>query len=277
MRARAFVLSLLLAAACQPLPHPFADDVPPPQPRDSTGVVVAPVADVGAPVALPLAEAMAASLRDAEIPASTAGNGNKGSFHLIAAGREKPLENGRSSVAIAWELRRADGHPVGHGIAEAEVASAPWREGEAETLHQVAAKAAPAIAGLMQDEPPKAAEAAPLRLAVRPVTGAPGDGGHALTRAMDFALRQVHIAIAETQADESLVLTGKVEMSPPAEGRQQVTVSWALLRPDGSEIGKVNQQNAVPAHSLDRNWGETAIAVASAAAPGVVQLVARAQ
>ena len=43
-------LLLLLAAACQPLPRPFAGDVPPPamlSPRDSAGIYVAPVA--GAP------------------------------------------------------------------------------------------------------------------------------------------------------------------------------------------------------------------------------------
>ena len=277
MRGLALLLIVLPIAACQPLPHPFADAAPPPSPPDGPGVVVARVADVPPSLALPLADAMAAALRDAEIPASTAGAGNKGSYHLIAAEREKPHDNGQSSVVIAWELRRADGQPVGHGTTEAEVPSAPWAAAEAETLHRVAAKAVPAIAGLMQDEPPKAAPVSELRLAVRPVTGAPGDGGHALTRAMDFALRQVHIAIAEKQEDESLVLTGKVEMSPPAAGTQQVKVSWALSRPDGREIGEISQENAVPAHSLDGNWGEIALAVANAAAPGVAQLVERAK
>jgi hypothetical protein len=277
MRGLAPFLIVLPVVACQPLPHPFADEAPPPQPPDSTGVVVAPVADVTTTLALPLAEAMAAALRDAEIPASTAGHGNKGSYHLIAAEREKPHDNGQSSIVIAWELRRANGQPLGHGTAETEVPSAPWAEGNAETLRAVAAKAAPAIAQLMQGEPPKAAAVPELRLAVQPVTGAPGDGGHALTRAMDFALRQVHIAIAEKQDDGSLVLTGKVEMSPPAAGTQQVKVSWALLRPDGSKIGEISQENAVPAHSLDGNWGEIALAVANAAAPGVAQLVERAK
>ncbi|HUH83575.1 MAG TPA: hypothetical protein VLX85_03140, partial [Stellaceae bacterium] len=244
---------------------------------DGPGVVVAPVADASATLAMPLAEAMAAALRDAEIPASTAGTGNKESYHLIAAEREKPHDDGQSSVVIAWELRRADGEPLGHGTTEAEVASAPWQAADKQTLHEVAAKAAPTIAGLMQDDPPKAVPVSEVRLAVRPVTGAPGDGGHALTRAMDFALRHVHIAIAEKQEDESLVLTGKVEMSPPEAGQQQVKVSWALSRPDGHEIGEISQENAVPAHSLDGNWGEIALAVANAAAPGVAQLVARAK
>ena len=145
-------------------------------------------------------------------------------------------------------------------------------------LHAVANQAAPAIAKLVQDEPPKAAEVAEPLLAVRAVTGAPGDGARALPRAMDFALRRVHVAIAEKAEDrESYVLTGRVELSPPASGRQQVRVSWALRRADGSEIGEISQENAVPAGSLDGPWGDIAFAVANAAAPGVAQLIRQAK
>lgn len=269
---------LLLMAACQPLPHPFAGDVPPPRspvlsPRDSAGVVITPVA--GAPV---LAEAIAAALRDAEIPASTAGDGNKGSYRLFAATSEQPLAGGRSSVILAWELHTADGKRVGQGTADADAPGDALRRGDEETARNVAGKAAPAIAKLMQDEPPKAAAVDEPLLAVRAVTGAPGDGGRALTRAMDFALRRFHVAMAEKAEDkEAFVLTGKVELSPPAAGRQQVKVRWALLRPDGRELGQISQENAVAAGSLDGPWGEVAYAVANAAAPGVAQLIQQAK
>jgi hypothetical protein len=269
---------LLLVVSCQPLPHPFAEDVPPPQsavlrPRDSAGVVVAPVA--GAPA---LAEAIAAALRDAEIPASTAGDGNKGSYHLYAATSEQPLAGGRSSVIVAWELHTAGGKRVGRGTADAEAPGDALRLGDEAIARAVAANAAPAIAKQMQDEPPRAAAVSEPVLAVRAVTGAPGDGGRALTRAMDFALRRVHVAVAE-QAEErdAFVLSGKVELSPPAAGRQQVKVRWALLRPDGSELGQINQENAVAAGSLDGPWGDIAYAVANAAAPGVAQLIQQAK
>ena len=54
------LLFLALIAACQPLPHPFADDVPPPSapmlsPPDSAGIIVAPVAGAPAPIAGELA------------------------------------------------------------------------------------------------------------------------------------------------------------------------------------------------------------------------------
>ncbi|MGO8915951.1 MAG: hypothetical protein ACLQJR_08590 [Stellaceae bacterium] len=270
---------LLLIAACQPLPHPFAEDVPPPRsptlsPRDSAGIVVAPIA--GAPGAV--AEALAAALRDAEIPASTAGAGNKGSFHLVASAHAQPAADGGASIALDWELRAADGKILGHGSAAAAAPAEAWRRGDESVAREIAGKAAPAIAGLVQDEPPRAAAVAEPLLAVRAVTGAPGDGGRALTRAMDYALRRVHVALAEKDGDkESFVLTGTVELSPAEAGQQRVKVSWALLRPDGGEIGHIDQQNAVPAGSLDGPWGDIAFAVASAAAPGVAALIEKAK
>jgi hypothetical protein len=243
-------------------------------PRDGAGVVVAPVA--GAPS---LAEAIASALRDAEIPASTVGEGNKGSYHLFAATSEQPQDGGRSSVIVAWELHAAGGKRIGQGTTDVEAPSDAWRQGDETLARNVANKAAPAIAKLVQDEPPKAVAVAEPLLAVRTVSGAPGDGARALPRAMDFALRRVHVAIAEKPDDrESFVLTGKVQLSPPASGRQQVKVSWALLRAaDGSEIGEISQENAVPAGSLDGPWGDIAFAVANAAAPGVAQLLRQAK
>lgn len=270
---------LLLIAACQPLPHPFAEDVPPPRspalsPRDGAGIVVAPIP--GAPEQV--ADALAAALRDAEIPASTAGTGNKGSFRLTASAGAVAAEGSRASVALDWELRAADGRVLGHGTAAAEAPAEAWRRGDETLAHEIAGKAAPAIARLVQDDPPRAAAVAEPLLAVRAVIGAPGDGGPALTRAMDYALRRVHVALAEKAGDkESFVLAGKVALSPAEAGRQQVTVSWALLRPDGGEIGHVDQQNAVPAGSLDGPWGDIAFAVASAAAPGVAALIEKAK
>jgi hypothetical protein len=254
---------LLLAAACQPLPHPFAGDVRPPSspvlsPRDSGGVIVAPAAGTSPAVA----EALAAALRDADIPATTLGSGNKASFHLVARTRA-PSAEGRG-ISLDWELGSAEGKPLGHGS----------ESGEAGAASELAARAVPGIAKLVQDEPVAVAAVSEPLLAVRPVTGAPGDGGSALTRAMDYALRNAHVALAEKAGDkESFVLTGKVELSPPQSGKQQVKVRWQLQRPDGSEIGQVNQENAVPAGSLDGPWGDIAFAVASAAAPGVAALI----
>jgi hypothetical protein len=261
---RFLALLPLLLAACQPLPHPFADNRPPPDsplltPRDSAGVLFEPMA--GAPAEL--AEGMAAALREREIPASTQGR-NKRSFELRLSPGGAPA-SGAAALGIAWELRAADGRSLGRGAATGSDANG------------IAAAAAPEIARLLQDEPPAMAGSSEPAIALRPVTGAPGDGGRTLTRAMDYALRLAHVPLTEQAGAASFVLTGTVALSPPAAGQQQVKVHWALLKPDGREIGRVDQENAVPAGSLDGAWGEVAYAVASAAAPGVAALIQRAK
>ena len=279
MLSRICLLALLLAAACQPLPHPFAEFRPGPSapalsPPDSADIVVAPVE--GAPAAL--GEALAAALRDAEIPASTAGTGNKASDHLVSSARAEPLQGGREAVTLAWELHAAGGKLIGRGSVAGEVAADAWRKGDGAVARALAGKAVPAIAQLVQAPLPREAALSEPLLAVRPVTGAPGDGGTTLTRAMTFALSRAHVALVEKSGDkESFVLTGAVQLSPADAGKQRVKVSWVLHRPDGAEIGRVDQQNAVPAGSLDGPWGDIAFAVASAAAPSVATLIEQAK
>ena len=265
------------AAACQPLPHPFAGDVPPAallSPRDSAGIYVAPVAGDPSPVAGELAEAMAKALRDADIPASTRGR-NKGSYELRGAAREQTLPGDRVEVSVDWELLAADGRSLGHAPVAAKQPA-----GAADTVAPtIAAEATPAIRRLVQDEPPVAAAQPDPAVSLRPVIGAPGDGGRSLTRAMEEALRRARVALAKPGGDApSFVLTGTVTMSPVDSSKQQrVRIGWALLRGDGREIGQVSQENAVPAGSLDGAWGDVAYAVATAAAPGVVALIERAK
>jgi hypothetical protein len=276
---RTLALAILFLAACQPLPHPFAEQAPPPHaailsPRDSAGIHVERVAGVPAAFSTALAESLAAALREAEIPASTAGV-NKASYRLSGVAHPARLADGREAFAVEWELRAANERSLGRataGIPAAELAPASAES----AAHALAEQAAPVIARLIQEEPP--AEVAEPRLVVQAVNGAPGDGDRALARAIDGALRRVHVPLVEKPADHaSFVLAGTVAVSPPQGGKQQVSVRWALLRPDGKEIGKIDQQNAVPAGSLDHAWGDIAYAVAEAAAPGVAALIEKAR
>jgi hypothetical protein len=113
------------------------------------------------------------------------------------------------------------------------------------------------------------------RVAVPPVAGAPGDGTRSLARAMQLALRQASISVAEGDAPSGkhFTVAGKVTLGPAAEGKQKVTVSWTLLGPDGDQVGQVNQENAIQAGSLDGRWGDIAYAVAKSAADGIVALL----
>lgn len=232
------------------------------------------VAGVAAPLSDALAESLAAALREAEIPASTAG-ANKASYRLSGTAHRARFADGRDAVAVDWELHGPTERSL--GVATAGISAADLSAATTETAaHALAEQAAPVIARLVQEEPP--AEVREPRLAIQAVNGAPGDGDRALARAIDNALRRVHVPLVEKPADQaSFVLAGTVAVSPPQGGKQQVSVRWALLRPDGKEIGKIDQQNAVPAGSLDQAWGDIAYAVAEAAAPGVAALIEKAR
>ncbi len=272
---RAGGVALLLAlAACQPLPQPFAEDAPPPDApimtlKDSAGIVVQPIA--GGPA--PLAEAMADALRNADVPASTQVS-NRGSYILVGSAEERPLAGDRAHITLHWELRGPDGSAAGTYDQATESSAARWRAGEATLLKELVAAAAPAIAEMLQEEGAVGVDSE-QRVAVPPVTGAPGDGTRSLARAMELALRQASISVAEGNAPtgKHFIVAGKVTMGPAAEGKQKVTVSWTLLGPDGSQIGQVNQENAIAAGSLDGRWGDVAYAVAKSAADGIVALL----
>lgn len=276
----------LQAAACQPLPHPFAEDRPPPRApimalKDTAGVTVAPVAGVPAAAQDALADAMAAQLQDAEILATTQSR-NHGSYSLLGAARNGGDGKDAGSLTVIWRLVDPDGRDLGQATGSASVAPDALSRGDPEALKRLAAAAAPAVALLLQDDAP--VPAAPsdkpdLReVAVWPVTGAPGDGRQALTRAMAQALARAQITVLAGEGDgKGLAVVGTVNVAAAKAGLQQVRITWALLEPDGKQVGIVSQENSVPAGSLDRIWGDVAFAVAEAAAPGIVALIEKAE
>lgn len=268
----------LLVAACQPLPHPFAADgvsrAPPLPPPDSADIVVTPV--VGAPPAV--ATALAEALRQADIPAAVNDAGNQGSDRLTGRALAQAGPSGRTTVTLAWALHAANGRLLGQGHVVADEPEAGWRGGDQAVAHDLAGRAAPSIAHLVELPAPRAVALNEPLLGLEPVTGAPGDGGSTLMRAMSYELNHAHVALVQKSGDKaSFVLAGNVHLSPPEAGKQQVKVSWVLRRSNGAEIGRVDQQNAVPAGSLDGPWGDIAFAVARAAAPGVVALIEKAK
>ena len=281
MRFPLLAASLLLLASCQPLPHPFAQDVPPPHspflaPPDSAGVVVEPVAGAPEPAAHDLAAAMAKALQDNDVPASTSAS-NRGSYRLVGTAATKDVGSGNVLVTVSWEMHDATGLPVSRQDATLALAAAAWRRG-GDGIRDLAREPAPYFAKMVETMAPAPIAGIDPLVAVATITGAPGDGGETLARAMSDALKHVNVDVADTPgAKASYVVEARVDVSPPAGGKQQVKISWSLLNPSGGQLGQVNQENAVPAGSLDRNWGMTAYDVASAAAPGIAALIAEAR
>jgi hypothetical protein len=273
---RLSLLALVLLAACNGPPSPIMGRTAPPvalSPPDSAGIYVLPVENAPAPAAAALAEAMATALQKADIPASARAS-NRDSYRLQASASVAPATGGTESVSIAWTLRDAAGKLIGSAPSQLDADTDAWQRGDDKLAATLAAPAASAIAKLVEsDVPVPQGQLAPV-VALRAVIGAPGDGDRSLTRAMGVALERANLILAAAPGDkEDFIVTGAVEVAATDGQKQQVRVTWVLSRPDGSEVGRVKQENAVPAGSLDGAWGDIAYAVTNAAAPGVRRLI----
>jgi hypothetical protein len=279
IRMVAAIFAVLLTS-CQPLPHPFEDDRPAPRApiislRNTTSVAVAPVAGLDSDARDQLAAAMASALQDLDVLAS-AESSSRGSLSLLGTARTVG-----SGVEVDWRLVDANGQALGQGSSSAAVGLDALNRGDAAALKALALAAAPDVAKLLQDDAPIApAEIASLRhVVVLPVSGAPGNGSDALKLAMTAALTQARLTVLpdEPGSNKTLSVVGSVTLDRPQNGQQHITITWALIEPDGKQLGVVKQENAVPQGSLDGRWGDVANFVAAAAAPGILAIIEKAE
>jgi hypothetical protein len=271
----------LLVAACQPLPHPFADDVPRRgspllELRDSASVTIAPIEGMPRATAEKLGPAMASALQEHEIVASDK-TASIGSYELVGRIQETPSAEGKAALVALWELRDPSGQRLGERSERLEAPAADWQQGSDDAVARLAAASAAQLAAMLQDDAPTEAEVAGrTRLQIGGVTGAPGDGGESLSRAIAELLKKQDLAITtDSQAKADLVLDAEVIIAKPKAGKQNVKIVWHVRRKDGVEIGTVGQENDVPAGLLDGAWGDVAYMVAVSAQDGIMQLVAR--
>ena len=265
------VLALTIGA-CQPIPHPFEDDHPALHmfPPNALGVSVQPAGGISSKSSFGLAKAMADALVRNGLPASVA---SKGRGYVIKSAVKAETEGSFTHLIIEWILFSPDGEIVKSQTDTADVSSAPWSEGDVRLTTALVKRAAPIFARIIQGEPVIEHQIEPVTVAVRPVTGASGNGQAALTRAITAVLRQSGWRIEEMPSNKAnYELTGVVQLDPPKEGQQTVRIIWILKAAGGGEIGKVKQENVVPIGRLDNNWGEIAYDIATAAAPGIITL-----
>jgi len=271
----------LAAAACQPLPHPFAADAPRPGSpiltlRDSASVTIAPVQGTPRATAEKLGAAMASALQQLEIPASDKA-ASIGSYELVGKIATTPASAGKSALVAVWDLHEPSGLSLGERTERLEAPMRDWEEGAQDAVTRLATASAARLAAMLQDDAPAEAETGgKTRLLISGVDGAPGDGTDSLPRAITEVLRRQDIAIVtDPEAKADLVLRATVVVAKPKAGKQNVKIVWYVRRKDGGEIGTVGQENDVPAGLLDGPWGDVAYMVAVSAQDGIVQLVAR--
>ena len=279
--AVALLAPALLLAGCQPLPHPFADDRPPAELltlRDSAGVSVAPIE--GAPaIADKLGAAVVKGLLQRDIPASDKTT-SLGSYVLHGGLVESPPNQGNATITAYWRMLDAKGRLVGEYSTRAEAKAGEWQSGEAKPIEKLAAASVAGLAPLIEGEAPTRAATEPedsgrVRVAVHPLSGAPGDGDKSLANAVASVLQRQELAIVKGDQKADLTIDGEVSVAPAKADKQHVKILWRVRRADGAEIGTVGQENDVPKGLLEGPWGDLAYNVALAAGDGLLQLVAR--
>jgi hypothetical protein len=272
---------VLLIAGCQPLPHPFADDVPRRGSpmlvlRDSASVTIAPIDGMPRATAEKLGPAMASALQEREIAASDK-TASIGSYELVGRIQQMPASDGRTALVASWELHDPSGQRLGERAERVEAPAEDWQRGSDDAVARLAAASAAQLAALLQDDAPTEAEiGGRTRLRVGGVGGAPGDGGESLVRAIAELLKKQDVVITtDPQVKVDLVLDAEIVVSKPKAGKQNVKILWHVRRGDGTEIGTVGQENDVPTGLLDGAWGDVAYMVAVSAQDGIMELVVR--
>jgi len=115
-----------------------------------------------------------------------------------------------------------------------------------------------------------------VRIVVPRVEGAPGDGPDSLAAGMKRALGNRSFAVVPKADAGSLTVRGKVELKPFNNGRETITITWAVLDAQNNQVGEIEQSNVIPGGSLNGAWGPIAREITVAAAEGLLDLLDKA-
>ena len=272
------VLGLVAIAACQPLPHPFAYDLPPAALMlvpDSIDIAVGTIEGEPRATAQALSGAVASELLRHNVTASATTTGHT-SYALDGRIEESPPQAGQATVTVYWRLRDAAGHIVDEHSNHLAAAAREWQEGADAKVTQLAAASADVLASLVTDATPKEQPGSGrVRVAVRKIGGAPGDGNASLANSMGAVLKHADVDLVDAaNGKPDLDVDADITVEPKAN-QQHVKIVWHVSRANGGEVGTVAQENDLPHGRLDGPWGDIAYNVAIAAGSGIMRLVDR--
>jgi hypothetical protein len=277
-RALAFGV-LAFAAACGQVPQPF---LPPEWEKKHNDFLLAPLATgvtvrgIVGPVGWvgdALAQAMAEALRENGIAAGSNWS-NRLALTLSGSGYQELHADRAPELVMTWVLFEPSGAFRDSRDVRVTPPDAFWETPTPEMFRDVAERNAEIVVSWIdptrQDRTP--INTALPNLVIMPIEGAPGDGAVSLARAVVLALRAERIPVAEDGKGD-LIVTPRVEVTPAPDKTEDVRVDWVLSRPDGAELGRVAQENRIPAGQLNDRWGAIAVAIADGAAYGIADLV----
>ncbi len=275
-------LFLLLLFGCGTLPKPFHRSTVP------SNTLTHAKGDEGVRVSLPLgtAKPMRRQIANAVVHALVARNipanlGLSGKLRYLLSGRVKPGGNTTAlePTQIHWQLSENDGAWFYNFNQDFDGETWEGGLGSSNVIDKMGKDAADIIAKILVPEDKTLTPIAPKTQTVwlKPVMGAPGDGIKSLARAMRYALIRAKVMVNKEPSHAQYFLEGQVTHSSLENELQIVEIRWAVTNPDGTPVGHVVQRNTVPAGTFDHRWGKTAILIATAAVPGIKNLLDRAK
>ncbi len=107
------------------------------------------------------------------------------------------------------------------------------------------------------------------------VTGAPGDGNRALTKALLAELKRAALPFAMSPGTASHFVQGVVDVTVLDNTTEHVTILWAVSNGDGKELGRITQRNNIARGTLHQTWGNTAQYAAIGGAEAVLAIIER--
>ncbi len=274
-----WILLLLLPVACGDLPRPFegrpgATAARLAQPPPARLAVLRPtgayLTDAGA---ADYAAAVASAMQEEALPA-VADAAQPGDWRLELLAE---LRDGR--VVPKFLVRDPTGTERGQAEARSVAADA-WTGASPETLRQASQQAAPTIAALLagieaarREADPDSLVNRPVRIHLREVRGAPGDGNRSLARHMRDQLTKLGMVVQEGADRADYAVAGEVSLADLPRGQQRVEIRWKVADAKGAEAGQVAQLNSVPRGALAGLWADIAMVVAQEAAGGVRDVI----
>jgi hypothetical protein len=271
------LLLLLAIASCGDLPEPFIGNpgatgrllAQPPTPR----LAVPPPGNALLPdvASRQFADSLAAGLQAQEVPA-VVDRVRSNDWQLVATAEQRG-----TNVVPRFRVL----NPKGEDKGDTEGSPVPtevWAAAAAATLDKTAREAAPKISSLLtgiQHADPNSLYNRIAKVQVAPVAGAPGDGNVSLTKQIKAHLAALGPVLQDDANGADFIVQGNVRMVPIPGNQQRVEIQWAVKTPSGDERGKVVQLNEIPAGSLDHYWADVAVVVATEAAGGLNDVIAR--
>ena len=274
---------ILLLSGCGTLPQPFLGKpgregallaIPPPP------ILIIPTprnAMLGAQAAQIYAQDLASALVDQNVPC-VARPADKFDWRLRITATLRANRITPHFTLIGPNGKAYGGHngpPVG---------AAAWAAATPADLQASAKDAAAPLAAYLaqinaqvQHSNPASLENRPARVKLTGVTGAPGDGDHAL--ALDFrrALPKLDIIVAHHTDRADFLVTGLIRVTPHPDGRDLVELDWVVRDRNHHFIGKVSQLHLLKPADMSPYWGDIADAAAGQAALGVQQVILNAK